>query len=761
MFERLMRIVDWTAIPLGCITMICAFSNLGGAWLDVLISVTGVLGALYALYAIYMFVFQRVRFDWHLINGNFLRKVVSLTLLMPFTLTMLSMLIISSPKELSYQSELYSDGDRAVPVEVIERQESPNIFWTTYFHFIDPGNQHMTTSKEGRVWAACVAIMGVFLLNGLLVSSIIGWVDSRKERWLKGDIHYRGFFRRTPHYVIIGGNDMVSGIVEQIFKQFRVEECNSRVELPYILIQTSRDVESFRQGLFTSLSDSEQRHVVVMYGHANSRPDIAELCLATATEVYILGEECRTDDVESYHDTMNMACLQHISREIKDVEHFKLVKDESGRRVADNRLVCRVMFEYQTTFSVFQFSELSNDISQRIRFCPFNYYEMWAQRVLVCDSVTPEALGGERYLPLEGEGIDYMSDRFVHLFIVGMSRMGVALAIEAAHLAHYPNYHSRGIRTRITFIDSDAEQESCFFVGRFKELFRLSHWRTAVVEGDSLAWGAWSTPTGTEHLGGDFMDVEWEFISGGMDSAAVQGYIGSVAQRNDSIVTIASCLSDPSRALASALYIDRDIYDNLHQVLVYNRYGDSLISEMTHRTDKQVNPYHNKLRAFGMASECYDAHLVDMAERVAERINAEYERLYVYADEGVSLGKSVMAKWWSNIYAANSMWTKLRSAAWRSGEPMSWRETYHIAVAEHNRWNMEQLLMGYRPLREEEQVRVVADIREKNPLKSRMAHYDICSFERLKRIDRASIRYDWGLSQAIREIYRDIAAREK
>ena len=34
----------------------------------------------------------------------------------------------------------------------------------------------------------------------------------------------------------------------------------------------------------------------------------------------------------------------------------------------------------------------------------------------------------------------YESEKYVHLVIVGMSRMGVALAVEAAHIAHYPNF---------------------------------------------------------------------------------------------------------------------------------------------------------------------------------------------------------------------------------------------------------------------------------------------------------------------------------
>ena len=66
---------------------------------------------------------------------------------------------------------------------------------------------------------------------------------------------------------------------------------------------------------------------------------------------------------------------------------------------------------------------------------------------------------------------------------------------------------------------------------------------------------------------------------------------------------------------------------------------------------------------------------------------------------------------------------------------------------------MEQLLLSYRPLTRTEQEVIKSDITQKNPKKGEMAHFDICSFEVLKQIDRNSIRYDWGLSKILPSIY--------
>ena len=133
-----------------------------------------------------------------------------------------------------------------------------------------------------------------------------------------------------------------------------------------------------------------------------------------------------------------------------------------------------MMFEYQTSFNLFQTTDIND---KKINFRPFNYYEMWAQKVLVCQDLTAPT-DKSHYIPLEGhEGIKSDDNSFVHLVIVGMSRMGIAMAIEAAHLAHYPNFETLRKRTRITFIDSNMKQERHQFMERFKDMFLLAHRR--------------------------------------------------------------------------------------------------------------------------------------------------------------------------------------------------------------------------------------------------------------------------------------------
>ena len=758
MLKRFIRNIDWwLAVPVGVLALLCNFllpyeKSWAAVVCDTLCVVAGCLGGGYVLYAIALWC-QRPKFDWHLINGHFLRKVFCLVLLTPSMLSCVGLIFMDSPKELFFDSLLYASDDEELPQDIRTRQESPNIYWNTYYHFVDPGNQGMSTTKESRIWVAVIATCGMFLFNGLLVSSIIGWIDHRKERWQHGDVKYKKFLRSNKHYIIIGGNDMVDDIVKQMLPN----------KLP-ILIQTSRDVEKFRQELFSSLNDDEQKFIILYYGSRTSEEDIKDLCLETAEEVYLLGEETRVDDMESYHDTMNMECLGLINKYVKALPLITRTE----------KIICRVMFEYQTAFSVFQFYDIDREVESVVDFRPFNYYELWGQKLLVNREIDSKKLKGIMmkgdFLPLEGvEGIKMDDDDYVHLFIVGMSRMGVAMAIEAAHLAHFPNYERKKIRTKITFIDKNAVEEKDFFIGRFKELFNLSHWKFGSIEGSKLIWQKIHAPLDLDYLGGDFLDIEWEFINGGVENYVIQNYILESANPNARI-TVAVCLPESNCAHAAALYLDKRIFaaENVIQVLVYNRYGNSVTHAF--KSHKAQYPYLNKLKGFGAPNECFDVGLIEQSEEIGNVIGAKYaeinelfikpalEKSNQYGGKGGYKGKSSTAKFWSSIYNGNTMWTKLRSIGYKGGK-LSPEQIEILSDVEHNRWNMEQLLMNFRPLTKEEQDGVIKGVMDKEELKGKMAHLNICSNRRLTElevIDAGARAYDEGLTSLLPKIYSEL-----
>ena len=102
---------------------------------------------------------------------------------------------------------------------------------------------------------------------------------------------------------------------------------------------------------------------------------------------------------------------------------------------------------YSNIRVLFRYFRFRISVSQYLEFTPFNFYEIWARRVLV--KCSAESNGTIHYFPLDRGGISENSENYVHLVIIGMTRMGIALAIEAAHIAHFPNFKTHRKKTRI------------------------------------------------------------------------------------------------------------------------------------------------------------------------------------------------------------------------------------------------------------------------------------------------------------------------
>ncbi len=751
-------IIDYSVIVLAILTLICNLIPTKCERFNYTLCFTaGLIGSCYLIASISIFICNRPKFDWHLVNGNYLAKVVALVLLFPSIIASVVLIIRPnfSPKNLVYEDNLYTTNSintdtlgvaknpllldsifvKAHNLEVINdftviqrnklkdsgisKQNNPSIFWTVYYHFIDPGNQHMTTSQSGRGWSALIAILGVFLLNGLLVSSIIGWIDSRKEKWLKGGVKYPYFLRQKKHHVIIGGNDMVFGIVRQIFENVMSVEAKSS-KLPYILIQTSRDVEEFRRELFSALTEQQQQHIIMFYGSRTSEKELKNIWVQQAEEVYILGEQTRTDELEPYHDTINMQCFDLLTQ----------ITANSDRQNAEG-VKCYVMFEYQTSFAAFQSSKQQRIVKTKegkelLTFIPFSPYEGWAQTVLVNGRVTTHDNVAITYNNIDEDGISYDSDKTVHIIIAGMSKMGTAMAIEVAHLAHFPNFvRDNSKRTKITFIDKNACEESDFFMGRFPDLFKLCKWTD--VDG-KVHNGSISECDAYKYFGKNFLDIEWEFRNGGIESKENQEYLKSCFEDNSNeIVTIAVCLPWPHQSLAAALYLPKVAIHKANDIWVYQPQSGELLLDIN-KNESNAGDYiwnqttYRKLKPFGMLSLGFNADLLeneaimycgrfyeakdDLVSQFKGKNDSDntcYWDRWNRENVGNAVSKiklSIGKLWeiWSNIYQINTLDFKWRSLGLDFSKLDSLMSKKLFAEVEHNRWNVEKLLMGYKPL---------------------------------------------------------------
>lgn len=630
---------------------------------------------------------------------------------------------------------------------------------------IDPGDSDVMPF----LFTVIVDVLGLILFGDMLISVASNILERRVEAYKNGETTYNMY----GHVIIIGYNNSVPSLVKTLLTKHIL----AHEEEQFVVIQSEQPTEEIRSCLHIASDEWTERNTLVVHGQGNSREDLAKLHIDTCKEVWIIG-----DDTLEAHDSVNMETLALVAELWQKKE----------------KLDCHMLFEHQTIYSVFQFSELHEGINKRLKFHPFNLHENWAKKVLV-EGKAGEGTDEIKYKPLEGEkGIGKDSDKHIHLIIVGMSRIGTAMAVETAQTAHYFNFREDDdtTRTHITFIDCNAEEEMEMFMSRLPNVFDTMRWRyinAAEEKGAlyTLKSDTWKNPieeadSPYRHLGPNFTDLQWEFIDGRVESSAVRRYLTEAVNDKTAITTIAVCLPDAQLATQTTLYLPNSVLSGAYQVLVYQEESDSIIRSMNKPKNgckKFVN-----IRPFGMINDSYSNNQIGDYEGMW--VNAYYDYLYCDDKEKRDIeekawknkeenwakekweDKSVSDKW-SSIHSANMIHAKLRAVGYdiysNIDDIRAAFTTYmhNLVLTEHNRWVAEQLLAGFRPFYKDEWVEYHAlpnkpknidkpnmtkykeDNRKK---KEEKAHANICSNVTLQEEEPSSPQKDEQVTLALIEI---------
>lgn len=716
-------------------------------------------------------------------EGRFLGGVICFVLAVPL---LISTLIITFDKDVQANDIFVQDEQTYSP------QADHGIFWTVYFHYIDPGNQSNAT-KKGNNWVILVSLLGLFLINGLLVTTILNWIDQRKDQRQTGKVRYgRLAFWKKKYAVVIGANEIASSVIKQLF---------TKKKLDYIILQTSSKIDEVRNVLSSHLPESYLDKIIIYNALRDSQDELELLYIENASDLYILGENTTWNGGETYHDAISMRCVTIVANLLMKE---KLILEKKGKSYKAKE--CKVLFDYQTTNSIFQFADVSVAARDTLRIIPINRYDSWA-RMMMVDNCAKEViatneeniLGSEvtetTYTPLDGEGIAPNSQEHVHLVIVGMSKMGIALGQQALLQAHYPNFDDTAAnpkRTRITFIDTYADTEMAFFKGRYTRLFELMRHRHIDTTIQETYQKDWLDPLRNnekwQHLcdkGTNFLDVEVEFVKGSIESDNVRSILREISADDTAKVTIAICLTQTYQAVAASLYLPLEVYDNVQEIWVYQREVSDIIKSMAYEQKVYLGnnawasvPYqrYRRLKPFGMLY----ADIVDDSIRTerAKLVNLAYEmgtNSSVLNDTDYLLQKA--DEDWerlpihlrlSNQNFIDTINQKLRSVPLLKSVPLNSIDNCEkdaLSRCEHNRWNMEKLLIGYSPCDKSTYDDLLGYLQEgmkfeyklrKKELKTltTKVHPDICSCNKLEIIDPDAISYDETLNAAIPDIIR-------
>lgn len=587
--------------------------------------------------------------------------------------------------------------------------------WQLYYNFSDSNQQVSIDSALGwrRGIMALATFWGTIIFGGMLISTLSNMLERRVELYRNGLTHYS----LKNHIVVIGAAPNAIGTVKRLL--------NTEKDT-IIAVLTMSDVDELRRSLNAQLGDEAMKRIVLNYGSRDSIEDLTDICIDTARKVYVFGEDSEVDDKEQIHDSLNIECVKIISE---------------LRKGCAEVLPCIVAFDYLATYHIYQYADLEDDVKHTVKFIPYNFNELWAHKMFVGVQYNNEIQKQTLRTPLDYRPImSENSEDYVHLIVIGLSRIGEAVALEAARICHFPNYQHR--KTKITIIDSNMDVEMDLFKQKCGELFNLCRWSyTDVHNADNNTSGGiidkyrhLITNTNDE----DFVDLEWNFINGFDANKAVRDYIENSVNDPHAIATIAVCLNETHRSLQAAMNLPNIVYEKLIPVLVNQRQSDSMIQAL------KVGARYAHLWPIGILSEDLEDQLTTLIH-YGKRINYIYNYYYTNGSSPESIDESVasdqwedvrISKRWSNIYSAASIWTKLRSLMGSDTiEPRKPQIEEHIEILaqmEHNRWVVEELLLGYRPVNQQEDLAIDNNKTLKSVMKQQYIHYDIRPYEGLK-----------------------------
>ena len=552
--------------------------------------------------------------------------------------------------------------------------------------------------------------LGLLIFNGIIISVFSNWIAQRKENYTHGLARYPV----TGHYVIMGYDEMVPSVIASIFRSDHHAQ---------IFVLSAMSSVIIRERIRKSVPKEYFDQIVINYGHRIARDYYPDIHLEKAKEVYVVGKRSLPN-----HDAVNVECVESICAYLRDL------KEKQSCFHTIKRITC--VFEDFDTYTSFRTTDIFSDITNElnIEFIPYNDYMSWARRVFVNQSYIGKVDQKEHAYPcLCRNGIGLQDEHYVHLVFVGFSNFAVTFANEAANLFHFPNY--KNARTKITIIDRNADIEIPIFITRNHHFFEVQpyYYRDYTEKGEKKIQKIISRLK-FEGKNSDFLDIDFEFIKGDAFTNEVQGLIEEWAKDEKQYLSIFLAMTNQRDNFALAMNMPDAVYNNEIPVFVRQDSSDNFITllqqadtKAPRKGDPEYRKYengelftkeahgrYNHIYPFGMNDTSFFAD--DVSFRRALLINYLYQKAdwstntfqsqeILLATSKEAILKDAERMWkelsvaekWSNFYFAYSIDYKIQSLRVMQESEQDNEEILEaLSESEHNRWNVEKLLMGYR-----------------------------------------------------------------
>lgn len=344
--------------------------------------------------------------------------------------------------------------------------------------------------------------------------------------------------------------------------------------------------------------------------------------------------------------------------------------------------------------------------------------------------------------PLDDTGIKQDCIKHVHAIIIAdfqaddnFAKNAMSLARQTALMCHFPNFNETtgANRTKITIIDTGVQNEDSLLITIEKlknqtgNLMTYCHHNAYIFDNTNLK----------DYISGHdpqtYIDIEFDII--GLGESFITDCVNKIYNDNKNSIT----------TLFYATYIDITGLCPEINLVGFDGFIPQSNNMIDVRRAKMINLTYQQSLILNSPKELtklktYKSIISDFCKKISTETDNAWDKTPV-------LHKL------SSVICGDCFEMRMRSAE----NEINSNNFKDLAHTEHARWNVEKLILGYRPYTKEERqydVILSGDERKNNrrELRNQKVHIDICSCCDLTTISPDDFKYDYFLMLAMEKI---------